>query len=264
MKEIQKQLVKMEIIPQSALTAVDSYPLSDDKIAAAVATAKDGKGMAVVLTHPAKALPLLKQAYEQAANDKDKLAYAKILAVMGDAAGLDRLIAALDAATWDKGWNYTGMGQFGSSLSTTDRLIVAIGRTRDKRGLPPIFKKLALLDATSEFSHHRAVALALETIGDPSAADPLAELLGKPKMRGYATTNVTEAAQRTGNNPNDNTTRATSIRELSLARAYTAAATRTAWARRFSPNTPPTSAATGRGTRRRCWRKRGNDRGSLA
>jgi flavin-dependent dehydrogenase len=219
LRPIQQQLIKKEIVPARVLTDRDSYPLSAEKIAQAVVTAKDGKGLAVVLTHAPQSLPLLKNAYASAASDADKLAYARVLAVMGDPAGLDTLIKALDAATWDKGWNYTGMGQFGSSLSPVDTLIVSIGYARDRRAVTPILRKVAQLDANSEFSHHRAVALALDTIADPSAAGGLAELLAKPAMCGYVHANVDTARQLSGQNPNDNTTRSTSIRELSLARA---------------------------------------------
>ncbi len=218
-KAIQKQLIAKGIVPEHVLSDTDSYPLPDEKIAQAVADVKDGKGMAVIVTHAEKAIPELRKAYAAAKTADQKLIYAKVLAVMGKADGLDDLIRALDAADWDKGWNYTGMGQFGSSLSNVDTLIVALGRAKDKRALPAIIRKARQLDARSEFSHHRAVALAFEAIGDPSAADVLAELLAKPGMRGYVHRRVTDARDATGQNPNDNTTRATSIRELSLARA---------------------------------------------
>ena len=106
------------------------------------------------------------------------------LAVMGDASGIETLVEALDAKKWDEGWQYTGMGQFGNSMSEVDRLIVAMGRTRDKRALAAIVRKIEQLPAETEFSHYRAIALALESIGDASAAEVLAGLLAKPGMRG--------------------------------------------------------------------------------
>lgn len=217
-RAIQKELVRLGIIPEKALTETDSYPLPPEKIAQAVASAKDGHGMAVIITHPKESLPLLREAYARAAG-KDKLTYAQILAVMGDATGIDTLIQAVEASEWDKGWNYTGMGQFGSSLSRLDTIIVALGHTRDKRAVPAIVKKGLQLEAKHEFSHYRAVAIALEMIGDPSAAGPLAEMLAKPGIRGWVHDTVEKAARLSGRNPNDNTTRATSIRELNLARA---------------------------------------------
>ena len=68
---------------------------------------------------------------------------------------------------FDKGWNYTGMGQFGRSVSELDACIIALGRTRDPRTLDVVLEKVKLLDAKKEFSHHRACAMALETLADP-------------------------------------------------------------------------------------------------
>jgi len=215
-RALQRQLVPLGIVPESVLTDRDSYPIPDDKVAEAVAK----RNVAVILARPEISSPLLRKAYQKAASEADKLAYAQILAAMGDNSGMSTLIAALDAAPgWDKGWNYTGMGQFGQSLSRLDTLIVAMGRTRDRRALDAILRKAAQLDSNSEFSHHRAVALALESIGDPAAAATLSSLLAKPAMRGYAIPTVESARERTGMDPNDNVARSVSIRELGLARA---------------------------------------------
>jgi hypothetical protein len=178
----------------------------------------DKRAAAVLLGAKEPASVLLRKAYA-AASGKDQFEYAMLLAVMGDASGLDTLIAALEAKQWDEGWRYTGMGQFGQSMSEVDRLIVAMARTRDRRALAPILKKVEQLTTDSEFSHFRAVALALEAIGDPAAAEPLARLLAKPGMRGYAITAVEQAAKATGLNPNETQTRGTSLREVDVARA---------------------------------------------
>ncbi|MBM3748225.1 MAG: FAD-dependent oxidoreductase, partial [Acidobacteria bacterium] len=215
-RALQRQLAQVGIVPESALTETDSYPLPKERIAGAV---KDLKDIPAILTQPEVASPLLRQAYQAAATEKDQLAYAHILAVLGDATGLETLTAAIQAETWDKGWNYRGMGQFGPALSRLDNLIVALGRTRDRRAVPVILKKLAELDDKSEFSHHRAVALALEAIGDPAAAAPLAAVLGKPGMRGHVIDQVEKARERTGPDRNETHTRALSLRELGHARA---------------------------------------------
>ena len=59
------------------------------------------------------------------------------------------------------------MGQYGASVSPLDSLIIALGRTGDRRALKPIIEKVEQLDAGSEFSHCRAVAMALETLATP-------------------------------------------------------------------------------------------------
>jgi hypothetical protein len=100
-----------------------------------------------------------------------------------------------------------------------DGWLVALGRTRDRRALPAILKKLEQLDGASEFSHHRGVALALESLGDPSAAEPIARLLAKPGMRGRVIERVDAAREQTGADTNDTRVRALSLRELGWGRA---------------------------------------------
>jgi hypothetical protein len=82
-----------------------------------------------------------------------------------------------------------------------------------------ILQKAVTLNAQSEFSHWRAVALALEAIGDPTAAPALSEMLGRPGMTGHVHVTVDIARERSGLSPGDNKTRDQSIRELGLARA---------------------------------------------
>jgi hypothetical protein len=139
--------------------------------------------------------------------------------MMGDATGVPTLISAVEAMPkWDEGWQFRGMGQFGRDMSQLDSYIIAMGRTRDRRALPAILAKAKLLDANHAFSHHRAVALALESIGDPAAVEPLMELLAKPGMTGYAIHTVDVAAQRPGSTT-DTRVRGVSLREIFLARA---------------------------------------------
>jgi hypothetical protein len=111
------------------------------------------------------------------------------------------------------------MGQYGASISELDSLIIALGRTRDKKALKPILEKVKQLDASSEFSHCRAVAMALETLRDASAARSLAELLEKPGLKGHAFTDIEKAGRQTPPSATDTTTRNNSLRELILARA---------------------------------------------
>ena len=220
MKALQKHLVEVGNLPPSVLSDKDSYPMPAEQIAAAVEGLKDGKGAAVILAQPEQALPLLKKAYT-AAGAKDKLAYAKMLAVMGDGSGLETLLSEVrGTGAWDRGWNYRGMGQFGSALSPLDNLLVALGRTGDRKAVPAILEKVKLLGPKDDFSHHRAVALALELIGDPAAAKPLADLLARPGMSGNVHTDIDIARQRqAAGGTNAEQTRRESLRELMLARA---------------------------------------------
>jgi len=219
-KALQKHLVEKGNLPERVLTDKDSFPLPAEQIEQAVERiANDFDGLEIVLAQRENAMPLLRKAYERAQTKKSKLAYAHVLGMLGDSAGAGTLAEAVRSGQWDKGWNYTGMGQYGMSLSELDSLIVALGRTRSEQGLDPILEKVAQLDAASEFSHCRAVAMALESMGDPAAAKPLAELLKKPGITGHAFADIDEAQRRTPPSDVDTETRNRSLRELILARA---------------------------------------------
>lgn len=220
-KALQKQLVEIGILPEKVLQIEkDSYPMPKEKIEQAVETlVNDFDGLEIVLANLKQTMPLMKKAYEVADDEKAKLKYAHVLGMLGNSYGSDTLIEAVKSTPWDKGWNYTGMGQFGTSLSDLDSLIIALGRTRDKQGLKTILDKVEQLDANNEFSHYRAVAIALETLNHPDAAEPLAKLLKKPGMTGHAFMDINTAENRTPSNPVDTLTRNWSLRELILARA---------------------------------------------
>jgi flavin-dependent dehydrogenase len=219
-KALQEHLVKKGNLPKRVLTDKDSFPLPMEKVAEAVeGIVNNYDGLDIILSQQQEAVPLLKKAYENTENAKNRLVYAHILGMLGDPTGAGTLIDAVRPRNWDKGWNYTGMGQYGMSLSELDSLIVALGRTRDKLALKPILEKVELLDGKSEFSHCRAVAMALESIGDPAGAKPLAMLLSKPGMQGYALTNIEKARHEVSPSPTDTVARNKSLRELVMARA---------------------------------------------
>ena len=221
LQELQKHLVEIGNLTQKVPGQADSYPLPAEQIAAAVASlAKRPEAAAVLFAQRDEALPLLKKAYASAA-ESERLNYALVLAMMDDATGVETLLAEVRQATkWDAGWNYKGMGQFGRAMSALDVCILALGHTHDRRAVPVILEKVKLLSAADAFSHHRAVGLALELLGDPAAAAPLAELLALPGMSGYvhATIAVAVRSEAPGGT-NSEQTRRESIRELLLARA---------------------------------------------
>jgi len=219
-KALQIHLVEKGNLPEKVLKDKDSFPLTEDQIAKAVKRVVDNfDGLDIVLTQSQTALPLLRKAYGSAVSDSVKLTYAHILGILGDPFGTGTLVETVRSRDWDKGWNYTGMGQFGPSLSELDSLIIALGRTRNKEAFQPIIEKLEQLDANSDFSHYRAVAMAFETLSDSNAAKSLAELLKKPGMQGHAFTDIEQAMHQTPTSQTDTTTRNLSLREIILARA---------------------------------------------
>jgi len=220
-KALQRHLVKVEILPDSVLTEKDNFPLPREKVAEAVnAVAQDFKGLEVVLAQFDMAQLMLREAYAKAGDDKTRLTYAHVLGMMGDATGAETLAKAVAATKeWDKGWNYKGMGQFGMCVSPLDSQIIALGRTKDKRALAPIIEKVNSLTVSNEFSHFRAVSLALEALGDKRAAKPLAALLQKEGVSGHAQVNITVALEKVVLNTTDNTRRNEQLKELYTARA---------------------------------------------
>jgi len=235
LKSVQEDLVAKESLPEAVLEFKDSFPLPKERVAEAVRNAgKTGGGhaaLAVILAQPETAVPLLRQAHKTAGSDDEVLAYAHVLGMMWDPAGVETLAEKVRSAeAFDKGWNFKGMGQYGMSVSALDSYIIALGRTRDGRALAPILEKVALLDASKEFSHHRACALALEALAGAGASNvpkaelkraaaALAALLAKPGMTGYATPTVDAAKAQTEPSGTSTVPRSNSLRELVLARA---------------------------------------------
>jgi len=219
-RELQRHLVEKGNLPETVLTHTDSFPLPKEKVEQAVRTvAKEFEGIEIIFAQPEIALPLLREAYKAAKSDPDRLTYAHILGILGDPTGAATLAQAVAGREWDKGWKYTGMGQYGMSMSVLDSLLVALGRTRSEHALEPILAKARQLSVEHELSHHRAAAMALETLEDPAAARPLAERLRQPGMSGHARTDIDAATRNIPASPVDTSTRECSLRELILARA---------------------------------------------
>lgn len=222
-KAVQKHLIEMGNLPAEVLTHKDSFSAPADKIREAVhGSLDDHTALAMILAHPEQSLPELRVAYARADNPV-KLQYARILAVMGDGTGIVTLLEAVHSLSWDSGSNIAAFGNQGADYSRVDALIIALGYTRDTRALPAILEKARQLGPDQPLSHFRALAIAMESIGDPSATEPLAELLKKPGMMGHAITTLSEARRILGEEQQGKGRTAQSVnpavREIVLARA---------------------------------------------
>jgi hypothetical protein len=219
MRALQKHLVEIGNLPESVLTDGDSHPLPDDRVAEAVRKAPDDfRSLAIVLSHRDTSLPLLRAAHRQASSEQ-RLAYAKMLGMLGDPTGLDTLVAEVERArTWDTvpSWrldkDFPEPQRVGWLVSHLDNTLMALGRTQRPEAVPTVLKMLASLRPGTAFSHHRAVYLAAEWLGDPRAARPLADLLKQPDMSGHAVTAIDQRATSARS-------RSSATRELLLARA---------------------------------------------
>ena len=212
---LQRHLVEIGCLPEEVLAHDDSFPLPASDVQHAVAEfgkATNPRGaarpLAVILTHRDAAVPLLQKAYARA-HGRSKLLYAQVLGVFGDKHVVPTLLAALDEVReWDAKILQGAMADHAYLPTPVDSIILALGYAGDRGATPAILRMVALLDARVTLSHHRTVALALERLRDPDAARPLAELLQKPGMRGFAMTAAPAIGRRTGG-----------IREICLARA---------------------------------------------
>ncbi len=248
-RALQQRMIAIGNLPEDVLQQQDSLPMPDSEVARAVRdfpplrsfhaggdrrveeiarrfaespSREQFWAAAVIFQHPETALPLLREAYAASEGDR-RLAYAQMLAMLGDAKGAETLVERIRSAEqWDIGWRYASMSNFGTSLSPLDTAIIALSRVGHPDAVQTILDKVKLLDAESDFSHHRAVALALERLGDSTAAPALAELLAKPGMAGHVHNTLEAARAHAADDMRDLhavRTRNASIRELLLARA---------------------------------------------
>ena len=201
-KVLQKKLIDKGLLEKRVLSDTDSYPLSTERLKEAVAALKELKieinqkrnshdrtysALAAVMSHRRRSIPLLKAAHGGAGGPDEKLNYALILGVLGDDSGLHTLLKAINASkTWGKGYSMSSKRETANTFAKIDRLVIALGFTRNAKARPALVEKLKLLDARSHLSHVKAICIALRMNRDPSLAAALAELLGKPGMTGHA------------------------------------------------------------------------------
>ncbi len=219
-RALQQHLVQQGIVPETALRDDDTPPVPDERLDWAVRVLPEAwTGLEIVLSETNRALPRLRAAWAAASDEEARLAYAMTLGMLGDPTGAATLASAVRARTWADGWEFRAMGQFGPSLAPLDAMIIALGRTRSPEALDPLLEKARTLDATVAFSHHRAIALALESLGDPRAAPVLADVLRRPGMSGHWVTSAAEAKARRFSGGVDTRVRRDALREIALARA---------------------------------------------
>jgi hypothetical protein len=221
LRKIQEHLVSIGNLPQRVLTDSDNFPFSDARLEQAASTLHNSmEGLEILMTDTQRAIPLLRRHCREKAGSSQALNYAHTLAILGDASGFDEILTAVNSYTeWDTGWHYTGMGQFGPCMSRLDSLIIALGNTRKKEALPAILAHARRLKAESSFSHFRSVCLALETVGDASAAPTLAGIIVSCNLRNEVVTDYRKARNAVNANTEDTSIRNRVLKELHLARA---------------------------------------------
>ena len=218
-RKLQRRLVEVGIITPEIATQEDLFPLPDDTIADASREAlRSPLHAAILFAHPEKSRLLLRSRLENAQDADGQLDAALILGLMGFPEAAPVLAEAVRSRSWDIGWNYKGMGQFGPSMSRLDALILALGRTREPLATDVIEEKIRQLDGNASFSHCRAVALATALLRDARLARALGNLLRQPGIRGHARTDLRTTIRQANGDPIETEARNASLRELYLAR----------------------------------------------
>lgn len=217
---LQKHLVEVGNLPKEVLGWKDNALVGCERLAMAVKNLGNGyKDVSLVLAQWEQALPQMRLACASAESPAAKLVYAHVLGIMGDATGVETLAAVVSGRQPGLGVNLKGEATFGRRVSEEDSYLIALGRTKDQRGVTPILEAVEKMDAKSAFSRFRAVTLALEALADPAAAKPLAELLQKPGIGGYAMTDVKAITPAGGYGGTGGNERNLCLRELAVARA---------------------------------------------
>ena len=197
-KKAQKHLVEIGGLKEGVPEHVDNYEATKAELPDIVKHLTDDyAGVCRVLWHPEESIPLLKKAFNEATSREDKVVYAVTLAALDDPTGADVLLDAVKAFdTWDEGpkWSVRSTVH-GYSVSELGRLILALGRTKDPRGVPVIADKLRLLQPGFRWIHARCCLQALETIGGKEAATVVTEMLDQPKVEGFTTKSGKESTE---------------------------------------------------------------------
>ncbi len=191
LKALQAHLVSNACLTPQVLEHTDSFPLPESQVKAAVdkLANKDYSGLGAIMTAQDRSVSMMRDAYYDAATSPEgKFRCAHVLALLGDPAGIETLIAKIQAA---KEFDKDRIDVYFPWVTWLDSYLIALGHTRDPRALQPLVEKLALLEEDSQVSHYRALALAFEALGDPAAARPLGEAMKKLGIQGMAVIETT-------------------------------------------------------------------------
>ena len=230
-KALQKMLVEVGILTPDVLQWKDNFPLPEADLARAVKDLprrgtrdpRGYRGLPKLCTNPPVARRLLRRAHDEAKDAETKATYAAALALLGDDAGAETLIAAVKAAEdWDAGWDWSGTGVYVRKVSYLDGYICMLAELGAAKAAPAILDKARLLTVESQYSHVRAIAFSCEALGIDAAKPVLADLLGQPGVAGhhleYRPDKPVKGLKGYGS-PAANEERNFCLRELCLARA---------------------------------------------
>lgn len=207
-RELQRKLVSVKILPETILTEVDSCGGFEDE--------DTHKELADLFLAPQEAEARLLAKFAASPD----LETAELLAFLGNPAGTELLEQTIRETAWDSGWAYRGMGQFGRSASPLDVAIMAYRHTGGDAA--PVLEKLKALTPAAEFSHFRAVSLYFTARPCPEAIPELERLLQSEGFRGHAFRTLSDVLDGVRGSVVDTTVRNAQLKELYTAKALKA------------------------------------------
>lgn len=216
-KAVQRALVEKGSLPPEVLEWKEDPELADAELEKVVAGMADGyRGSGYAFRYPDRSLPFLRREFGAATKPEARQAYAILLGLLGDATGAETLAALVDGkipfARLRSGRSYCGERYDRVGLS------VALGRTRAPCAAGPLLRQLERLDPVADpFMQVRVATLGLEELGDRRAAEPLARMLRRPGVGGWACKDPNVLSPLGGYGVGTEMDRC--LRELALARA---------------------------------------------
>ncbi|MGI6082066.1 MAG: FAD-dependent oxidoreductase, partial [Limnochordia bacterium] len=218
-RQLQRELVEVGILDAKVLEHTDSFPLASEIVREAAARGPtDLYTAAIIMEYPEVSIPILLETLQHDPDERRREDAALILGLNRRKEALSPLMEMVDGREWDEGWDYTGMGQFGMSMSRLGALIIALGKIKDEAAIPVVLRKIESLDENSAFSHCRAVSVAAGAFTDPRLARALYDLLRKPGMLGHAHLRTAEVVAEANDDPVETEARNRSLKELILGR----------------------------------------------
>ena len=221
-KALQRALVEADMLDARVLTDADGGAVAEAELDAAVAALTTNyHGLETILAAaPETALPKLRAAYADATATARRKALGTVLALLGDATAVDYLLEQFPDKTWDTGYQFRGMGNYGRQTSGLDFTLYALSRTHDPRVLPLLGSLgAALADADASvrtLSHFRMYNLAVREYPLAALAAPVAGMVANAadKLQGNAVAGPVAASY---DETVANAERTAAVRELALA-----------------------------------------------
>ena len=220
--ELQQRLIDLKHLSDEVLGMEDSFPLPDTAVSEMISTDLNSlKSIAAAFAGEERYWPHIEA---QLANADHQQSAALILGLQGSAVAAPSLQQQIkDIGDWDEGWRFTGMGQFGKSLSALDCMLVALARCGDESDAELLQSFANKLPENPAFSHVRALAWACDIMANrfPTMRAKLGELLEAiiqlDGMSGWHWTSLERALSDTDDDVINTRERECALRELHLA-----------------------------------------------